>query len=70
MAVEGRAHILELPMWHIGLRAFQVVLSIIILGLAASLGNGGGLVDAAALAVATVSHRKLCCKPDFRNANM
>lgn len=62
MSVQGRSHVLELPLWHIGLRAFQVVLSIIILGLAASLGGGFGLADAAALAIATVSFPKACDK--------
>lgn len=69
MSVEGRGHILELPMWHIGLRAVQVVLSIIILGLAASLGGGFGLADAAALAIATVSCPKPTTNVGFSDAN-
>lgn len=53
------SHVLEMPMWLFGLRIGQVVLSIILLGLAAATGSGYGIGDAPALAIACVSHLAL-----------
>lgn len=52
--VEGAPHVLKTPVWVLVVRVFQIIISIVILGLAAWIINGA-YIDSAGLSLAVVS---------------